>query len=84
MEIFCVFNDPTAGAFADELAHGQDGIRNNLSNEFGGGTFEVAILEVQEKVLSVILRRRGYSWSQLGLESHCVSTRYSSLYSRVS
>ena len=56
MDILRVFNEPTAGAFAYEPAHGQDGLRNILIYDFGGDTFDVTVLEVQEKALKVKAR----------------------------
>ena len=51
--ILRVFNEPATGAFAYELAHAQDGLRNILIYDFGCGPFDVTILEVQEKALRV-------------------------------
>ena len=47
LDILRVFNELAAGAFGYELAHGQDGLRNILIYDFGGGMFDVTILEVQ-------------------------------------
>ena len=41
LDILRVFNEPTAGAFAYELGHVQDDLRNILIQDFGDGTFDV-------------------------------------------
>ena len=53
MDVIYVSSERAAGAFTYELEHDQDGPRNILIYEFGGGTFDVSILEVQENALKV-------------------------------
>ena len=54
MNVLRVVNEPTAGAFAYEIAYGDpDKERKILVYDFGGGTFDVTILNITGTILDV-------------------------------
>ena len=53
LEILRIINEPTAAALAAGFHESEDAVKNILVFDFGGGTFDISILEVSERLFNV-------------------------------